>query len=227
LESKTLIEHKALELLDSYSGANNYILYLKNKKDVSQKFYPTRSQAEYITTHYDTAPKVARKWVELDSYFAKKFAEEKYLLQIPEQIYIEKLLVEKEKSYHVWGKFFNSDKLNEFWIPKSAIIKTHNVQKVDIEYSKYSHRPPLSHQKIAIEKLTGSKRFILADDMGLGKTTSTIIAALETGAKKVLIVCPASLKINWQREIANYSDRTVFIAEGKKFSTESDFVIAN
>jgi SWI/SNF-related matrix-associated actin-dependent regulator 1 of chromatin subfamily A len=227
LESKTLIEHKALELLDSYSGANNYILYLKNKKDVSQKFYPTRSQAEYITTHYDTSPKVARKWVELDSYFAKKFAEEKYLLQIPEQIYIEKLLVEKEKSYHIWGKFFNSDKLNEFWIPKSALIKTHNVQKVDIEYSKYSHRPPLSHQKIAIEKLAGSKRFILADDMGLGKTTSTIIAALETGAKKVLIVCPASLKINWQREIANYSDRTVFIAEGKKFSTESDFVIAN
>ena len=227
MESKTLIEHKALELLDSYSGANNYILYLKNKKDVSQKFYPTRSQAEYITTHYDTSPKVARKWVELDSYFAKKFAEEKYLLQIPEQIYIEKLLVEKEKSYHIWGKFFNSDKLNEFWIPKSALIKTHNVQKVDIEYSKYSHRPPLSHQKIAIEKLAGSKRFILADDMGLGKTTSTIIAALETGAKKVLIVCPASLKINWQREIANYSDRTVFIAEGKKFSTESDFVIAN
>jgi len=136
-------------------------------------------------------------------------------------------LVEKEKSYHVWGKFFESDKLSEFWVPKSALIKTHNVQQVNIEYSKYSHRPPLSHQKIAIEKLAGSKRFILADDMGLGKTTSTIIAALETEAKKVLIVCPASLKINWQREIANYSDKTVFIAEGKKFSTESDFVIVN
>jgi SWI/SNF-related matrix-associated actin-dependent regulator 1 of chromatin subfamily A len=63
--------------------------------------------------------------------------------------------------------------------------------------------------------------------MGLGKTTSTIIASLETGAKKVLIVCPASLKINWQREIANYSDRTVYIAEGKKFSDEHDFVIVN
>jgi SWI/SNF-related matrix-associated actin-dependent regulator 1 of chromatin subfamily A len=63
--------------------------------------------------------------------------------------------------------------------------------------------------------------------MGLGKTTSTIIAALETGVKKILIVCPASLKINWQREIENYSDRSVFIAEGKKFSTESDFVIMN
>jgi SWI/SNF-related matrix-associated actin-dependent regulator 1 of chromatin subfamily A len=225
--TKSLIEHKALDLLETYSGANNYILYLKHKKEVSSKFYPTRSQAEYITTYYNTTPKVARKWVELDSYFAKKFAEERYLLQVPEQIYVEKLLVEKEKSYHVWGKFFDSDKLSEFWIPKSALIKTHKVESVNIDYSKYSHRPPLEHQKIAIEKLAGSKRFILADDMGLGKTTSTIIAALETGSKKVLIVCPASLKINWQREIENYSDRPVFIAEGKKFSTEHDFVIIN
>ena len=225
--TKSLIEHKALDLLEVYSGANNYILYLKHKKEVSSKFYPTRSQAEYVTTYYNTAPKVARKWVELDTYFAKKFAEEKYLLQVPEQIYVEKLLVEKEKSYHVWGKFFDSDKLSEFWVPKSALIKTHKVESVSIDYSKYSHRPPLEHQKIAIEKLAGSKRFILADDMGLGKTTSTIIAALEAGSKKVLIVCPASLKINWQREIANYSDRPVFIAEGKKFSTEHDFVIIN
>ena len=223
----SLVEHKAIELLDSYSGANNYIIFLKQKKETSKKFYPTRSQADYIVNYYNTNPKVARKWVDLDTYFAKKFAEEKYLLQTPEQIYIEKLLVEKEKSYHIWGKFFEKDSLSEFWVPKSALIKTHNVQSVNIDYKKYSHRPPLTHQKTAIEKLAGSKRFILADDMGLGKTTSTIIAALETGAKKILIVCPASLKINWQREIANYSDRPVFIAEGKKFSTDSDFVIVN
>lgn len=225
--SSLTVEQKSLNLLDSYSGANNYILYLKHKKEISKKFYPTRSQSEYIVNYYDSVPKVARKWVELDSYFAKKFAEEKYLLETPNQIYIEKLLVEKEKSYHIWGKFFEKDPLSEFWVPKSALIKTHNVQSVNIDYSKYSHRPPLNHQKIAIEKLAGSKRFILADDMGLGKTTSTIIAALETGAKKILIVCPASLKINWQREIENYSDRPVFIAEGKKFSTEHDFVIVN
>ena len=225
--TKSLIEHKAIELLDSYSGANNYILYLKQKKENSKKFYPTRTQSDYIVNYYDSVPKVARKWVDLDTYFAKKFAEEKYLLETPSQIYIEKLLVEKEKSYHIWGKFFEKDSLSEFWVPKSALIKTHNVQSVEIDYSKYSHRPPLNHQKIAIEKLAGSKRFILADDMGLGKTTSTIIAALETGSKKILIVCPASLKINWQREIENYSDRPVFICEGKKFSTEHDFVIIN
>ena len=225
--SKQLIEHKAMEILDSYSGANNHILYIKDKKNSNKKFYPTRSQAEYITTYFDVKPKVARKWVDLDTYFAKKFAEERYLLKTPEKIYIEKLLVEKEKSYHVWGKFFDEDKLSEFWVPKSSLIKTHTIDKVEIDYSKYDHRPPLLHQKEAIEKLVGSKRFILADDMGLGKTTSTIIAALETGAKKILIVCPASLKINWEREIANYSDRPVYIAEGKKYSTEADFVIVN
>ena len=216
-----------MDLLDTYSGANNYILYIKDKKNFNKKFYPTRSQSEYITTYFDIKPKVARKWVDLDAYFAKKFAEERHLLKTPEKVYIEKLLVEKEKSYHIWGKFFEEDVLSEFWVPKSSLIKTHIIDKVEIDYSKYDHRPPLSHQKEAIEKLVGSRRFILADDMGLGKTTSTIIAALETGSKKILIVCPASLKINWEREIANYSDRSVYIAEGKKFSSESDFVIIN
>ena len=224
---KQIIEHQALDILDTYSGSNNHILYLKTKKETNKKFYPTRSQSDYIINYENVKPKVARKWVDLDTYFAKKFSEERYLLSVPEKIYVEKLLVEKEKSYHIWGKFFETDSLSEFWVPKSALIKTHIIEEVSIDYSKYDHRPPLTHQKEAIEKLTGSRRFILADDMGLGKTTSTIIAALETGAKKILIICPASLKINWEREIANYTDRSVYIAEGKKFSTESDFVIVN
>jgi SWI/SNF-related matrix-associated actin-dependent regulator 1 of chromatin subfamily A len=224
---KQLIEHKALELLETYDGANNHILYMKVKKQTNKKFYPTRTQAEYIVNYYSTKPKVARKWVDLDTYFAEKFAKERYFLETPKQIYIEKLLVEKDKSYHIWGKFFEKDQLSEFWIPKSSLIKSHTIEKVEVDYSKYDNRPPLPHQKEAIEKLVGSKRFILADDMGVGKSCSTIIAALETKAKKILVVCPASLKINWQREIAIYSDKSVFIAEGKKFSTEHDIVIVN
>lgn len=224
---KQLIEHKALELLETYDGANNHILYMKVKKQTNKKFYPTRTQAEYIVNYFSTKPKVARKWVDLDTYFAEKFAKERYLLETPKQVYIEKLLVEKDKSYHIWGKFFEKDQLSEFWIPKSSLIKSHTIEKVEVDYSKYDNRPPLPHQKEAIEKLVGSKRFILADDMGLAKTGSSIIAALETGTKKILIICPASLKINWQREIAIYSDRSVFIAEGKKFSTEHDIVIVN
>ncbi len=220
-------ETRAVQLLDEYEGSNNYILSLKHKKQNSKTFTPTRSQAEYIINFHGRTPKVAKKWVKLDSYFGKKMMEDKMYTKEPSEIYVEKLLVEKDKSYHIWGKIFSGDTLHDFWVPKSALIKDNEVKNVVIDYSKYIHRAPMEHQKEAIEKLVRNKKFILADDMGLGKTTSTIISALETGAKKILIVCPASLKINWQREIENYSDRTVYIAEGKKFSSESDFVIIN
>ena len=183
---KQLIEHKALELLETYDGANNHILYMKVKKQTNKKFYPTRTQAEYIVNYFSTKPKVARKWVDLDTYFAEKFAKERYLLETPKQVYIEKLLVEKDKSYHIWGKFFEKDQLSEFWIPKSSLIKSHTIEKVEVDYSKYDNRPPLPHQKEAIEKLVGSKRFILADDMGVGKglVKSTIIYT-PYGRKKI------------------------------------------
>ena len=222
-----LIEQRALNILESYSGANNYILKLKNQKETNKKFYPTRAQSDYILTFHNSNPKVAKKWVDLDPYFAKKIADEKLYMEVPKQLWVEKLLADKEKSYHIWGKVFENETIHEFWVPKAALLKTHKVSPVEIDYTKYSHRPPLPHQKEAIEKLAGSKRFILADDMGLGKTTSTIIAALETGAERILIICPASLKINWEREIKNYSNRPVYIAEGKNFSIEHDFVIVN
>ena len=220
------MERKALDLLETYSGANNYIMRLRQKQIDNKKFYPTRAQAEYIVNYINTVPKVAKKWVDLDEYFSKKISDEKLFTKIATQVYVEKLLIEKDTSYHIWGKFFDSQELHDFWLPKVALIKNNKVENVVIDYEKYSHRPPLDHQKEAIQKLVENKKFILADDMGLGKTTSTIISALETGAKKVLIICPASLKINWQREIENYSDRTTSIIEGKKWD-DADFVIIN
>ena len=220
-------ESRAQYLLDNYVGSNNYILNLKHKKENSKSFTLTRAQSEYIINFHGRTPKVAKKWVKLDSYFGKKMMEEKMYTKEPTEIYVEKLLVEKDKSYHIWGKIFSGDTIHDFWMPKSAIIKDNEVKNIVVDYTKYEHRVPMEHQKDAIQKLVGNKKFILADDMGLGKTTSTIISALETGAKKILIVCPASLKINWQREIENYSDRAIYIAEGKKFSNEHDFVIIN
>jgi len=216
-----------MAILETYDGGNNYLLELKRKSQINKKFYPTRSQSEYIISFHDKQPKVAKKWVILDAYFAQKLADDKLYTEIPQKVWVEKLLADKEKAYHIWGKVFDSEELHDFWLPKAAIIKDNSVKDVVIDYSKYSHRPPLEHQKEAIQKLVENKKFILADDMGLGKTTSTIIAALEAGSKKALIICPATLKINWKREIENYSDKTVFIAESKNFSTEADFVIIN
>ena len=221
------LESKALNILVDYEGGNNYILELKRKSQVNKKFYPTRSQAEYIINFHNKQPKVAKKWVILDAYFAQRLADDKLLTTIPEKIWVEKLLAEKEKAYHIWGKIHDTDQLTEFWLPKASLIKDNSVKDVVIDYSKYNHRPPLSHQKEAIQKLVENKKYILADDMGLGKTTTTIIAALETGAKKVLIICPATLKINWKREIENYSNKSVYICEGKNFEPNHDFVIIN
>jgi SWI/SNF-related matrix-associated actin-dependent regulator 1 of chromatin subfamily A len=221
------LESKAMSILESYEGPNNYIIEIKRKSQLNKKFYPTRSQSEYIINNHDKPPKVAKKWVILDAYFAQRLADDKLYTTIPEKVWVEKLLAEKEKAFHIWGKVFESEQLHDFWLPKAAIIKDNTVKNVVLDLEKYSHRPLLSHQVEAVQKLVENKKYILADDMGLGKTTSTIVAALESGAKKILIICPASLKINWQREIENYTDRSVYISEGKNFSQEHDFVIIN
>ena len=220
-----LPEVRALRILEDYEGYNNYILRLQGKMKKFNHFKLTRAQADYIIKFKDRIPKIARRWVDLDSYFGQKLMDDKLLTKKPEKIYIEKLLVEKDKSYHIWGKLFESQELNDIWLPKVALQK--NTQReVKIDYEKYSHRPPLSHQKEAIEKLVGNDKYILADDMGLGKTTSTVIASLEGGTEKTLIICPASLKINWQREIANYTDKEVSIIEGKKWEP-AEYTIIN
>ncbi len=221
------LESKAMSILESYDGANNYIIEIKRKSQLNKKFYPTRSQAEYIINNHDKVPKVAKKWVILDAYFAQKMADDKLYTTIPEKVWVEKLLAEKEKAFHIWGKVFDTEQLHDFWLPKASIIKDNTVKNVVIDFEKYSHRPLLSHQIEAVQKLVENKKYILADDMGLGKTTSTIVAAIESGAKKILIICPASLKINWQREIENYTNRSIYISEGKNFSQEHDFVIIN
>lgn len=56
-------------------------------------------------------------------------------------------------------------------------------------------------------------------------TTQAIIAAIESKAKKILIVCPSSTKINWEREINVFCDDTA-IVDGKKWQ-EAKFTIIN
>jgi len=220
------IEQKALSVLENYEGSNNYILKIKKQCDTNKKHIPTRAQCEYVLSFEKVVPKVAKKWVPIDSYFSKKLVEDNPFIKEPDQIYVEKILVEKDKSYHIWGKVFSAETTHDFWIPKAAVIKDYKENVVEVDYSKYEKRPPLPHQKEAIEKLLKNDKFILADDMGLGKTTSAVIASLESESKKVLIICPASLKINWEREIRNYTDRSVYICEGKKYE-DADFIITN
>lgn len=172
IENSGLLEQKALNVLHEYEGANNYILKLKGIFNPKKRGIPTRSQCEYIMNYSQTTPKVAKKWVELDDYFSEKISNEKLYTVPPKQVWVEKLLVEKDKSYHIWGRFFESEPMTDFWLPRVAIIKNPEQYYKEIDYSKYEHRPLLTHQVDAVEKLVKTKRFILADDMGLGKGLS-------------------------------------------------------
>ncbi len=78
--------------------------------------------------------------------------------------------------------------------------------------------PLLPYQLDGIAFAAGAGRAVLADDMGLGKTIQGVgtaeYLAREAEIRKVLIVCPASLKSQWRNEIHRFCDRDVQLVSG-------------
>lgn len=88
----------------------------------------------------------------------------------------------------------------------------------------------LPFQKDGIEWLILHENALLADQMGLGKTVQAIglINALPS-IKRTLVICPASLKINWKNEIMTWSARpcTVHMINSKSEWIPAGIVIIN
>ena len=66
---------------------------------------------------------------------------------------------------------------------------------------------------------------LIADEMGLGKTIQAIgLLNADPTLKRVLIICPASLKLNWRRELEKWlcRKRAIFVADSKAFAPLAD-----
>jgi hypothetical protein len=80
--------------------------------------------------------------------------------------------------------------------------------------------PLLPYQRQGMLHLAFGERALLADDMGLGKTIQAIAAAELLrglhGVERVLVVCPASLKGEWQEQIARFSGADTRLITGPR-----------
>ncbi len=59
-------------------------------------------------------------------------------------------------------------------------------------------------QRAGVSYLLAQRRAFLADEQGLGKTIEALAALQADGAFPAVVVCPASLKLNWLREIERW-----------------------
>jgi hypothetical protein len=80
--------------------------------------------------------------------------------------------------------------------------------------------PLLPYQCEGVLHLAFGERALLADEMGLGKTIQAIAACVLLAKLKqierVLVVCPASLKAEWEEQIARFCDRSTRLVFGPK-----------
>lgn len=86
---------------------------------------------------------------------------------------------------------------------------------------------PYDFQINAVNTLYREKKMINGLEAGLGKTPITVMVS-EYINKKTLVVCPASIKYNWENEIYKINPNAdVTVLDGKSEWKESQYIILN
>ena len=78
---------------------------------------------------------------------------------------------------------------------------------------------PYDYQKEGILFGLRKKRFLIGDEPGLGKTLQSIGVIDCARAYPCLVICPSSLKINWQREFEKFADVKALVLDDQTRST--------
>ncbi|MCC7515570.1 MAG: DEAD/DEAH box helicase [Bacteroidia bacterium] len=84
-------------------------------------------------------------------------------------------------------------------------------------------------QRAGIAFARERENVLIADEMGLGKTIQALGICNNTQAQKILIICPASLKLNWQRESEKWlkEKKEIEILNGKESARQAQVYIIN
>lgn len=80
---------------------------------------------------------------------------------------------------------------------------------------------PYPYQKDGIRFGLNKKRIIIGDEPGLGKTLQSIGIVDIADAYPCLVICPSSLKINWQREFEKFTDKSALVLDNSVRTTWS------
>ena len=224
---------QSMDILKEYNGDNPYIHMLK--RDVILKGGEINDfGVEYVIKNHDYKPVMINKTVKLADWYQKKKQEDWNLEFLPEKISIKWLLGETSTTYHCYAKYRQSVDPVQVFLPKKAVLTNFLVsdyKQVNVDFERYdklsmskdSKRKLREHQKEAVQFLLSRKKCILADDMGYGKTTSLSVAAIEGNFDSVLIICPASIKSTWKKELLWYvPERDITIVEGIQGKTKNE-----
>lgn len=80
---------------------------------------------------------------------------------------------------------------------------------------------PYPYQQDGIRFGLEHKRIIIGDEPGLGKTLQSIGIVDTANAYPCLVICPSSLKINWQREFGKFTDKSALVLDNAVRTTWS------
>lgn len=117
------------------------------------------------------------------------------------------------------------------WV--SARANEYNKKEEDIAYDvpelpelTVSHNlkiQPYPYQLRGIARGLELKRFMNCDEPGLGKTLQSIATINIGNAFPCLVICPSSLKINWEREWHKFTDKKAMVLTDKVRDTWTFF----
>jgi SNF2 family DNA or RNA helicase len=107
----------------------------------------------------------------------------------------------------------------------SMLRELENNHKPDYSLIKTELFP---YQKEGVEFALFKKVAVIADEMGLGKTVQAAAAAVLKkqifGFSKTLVVCPATLKSQWKKEIERFTHEKALIVNGTPKEREAQYL---